>query len=486
MARARGRAARPARAARRDARGGAGPTPSCCAAARAAPALCAARGAGPGDARRDRAAGRPRLRAGAARLPAARRGRRAGRPAPRAGRARARSPTARAVRVQEPLARTAREAVRRSARRHDLDATAADRPHLRHDRRAEAGRADLRQLPLERARLGRRARPRRRASAGSARCRSSHVGGLSILLRSAIYATTAVVHERFETDRALRRAARAGGSRSSASSPRRSRGCSTPACERPPALRCALTGGGPVPPALLERARAAGVPVSLTYGLTETCSQVTTHAARRRSPPRARRRAAAVLHARARSPPTARSSSRGPTVARRRRPPTAGCTPATSARSTSAAPARDRAQGRHDRQRRRERRAGGGRGGARGASRTCSRRRCVGRPRRALGRGCHGDRRRARRARAGRRRAARALRRSARAVQGAQASSCRAGEPLPRTRSGKLLRRELAMSFDADAYRRASRSGWEDGGSAGWVRRREPLRAVRPSRSRTG
>src|SRR6185312_17238673 len=32
----------------------------------------------------------------------------------------------------------------------------------------------------------------------------SHVGGLSILLRSAIYMTTAVVHERFETDRALR------------------------------------------------------------------------------------------------------------------------------------------------------------------------------------------------------------------------------------------------------------------------------------------
>src|SRR5205085_3828407 len=29
----------------------------------------------------------------------------------------------------------------------------------------------------------------------------SHVGGLSILLRSAIYATTAVVHERFEADR---------------------------------------------------------------------------------------------------------------------------------------------------------------------------------------------------------------------------------------------------------------------------------------------
>jgi O-succinylbenzoic acid--CoA ligase len=44
----------------------------------------------------------------------------------------------------------------------------------------------------------------------------------------------------------------------------------------PPQLRCALTGGGPVPGALIERARAAGVPVSPTYGLTEACSQVST------------------------------------------------------------------------------------------------------------------------------------------------------------------------------------------------------------------
>jgi O-succinylbenzoic acid--CoA ligase len=44
----------------------------------------------------------------------------------------------------------------------------------------------------------------------------------------------------------------------------------------PPALRCALTGGGPIPAELVARARAAGVPVALTYGLTETCSQVTT------------------------------------------------------------------------------------------------------------------------------------------------------------------------------------------------------------------
>jgi len=102
----------------------------------------------------------------------------------------------------------------------------------------------------------------------------SHVGGLSILLRSAIYATTAVVHERFETERVLE--ALTGGvtllSLVATTLARLLDG----GLERPPELRCALTGGGPVPAALVARAHGAGVPVSLTYGLTETCSQVTT------------------------------------------------------------------------------------------------------------------------------------------------------------------------------------------------------------------
>ncbi len=45
----------------------------------------------------------------------------------------------------------------------------------------------------------------------------------------------------------------------------------------PPALRWALLGGGPIPPALLERAADAGVPVAPTYGMTEACSQIATN-----------------------------------------------------------------------------------------------------------------------------------------------------------------------------------------------------------------
>jgi O-succinylbenzoic acid--CoA ligase len=44
----------------------------------------------------------------------------------------------------------------------------------------------------------------------------------------------------------------------------------------PPSLRWALLGGGPIAPALLARASAAGVPVAASYGMTEACSQIAT------------------------------------------------------------------------------------------------------------------------------------------------------------------------------------------------------------------
>jgi O-succinylbenzoic acid--CoA ligase len=102
----------------------------------------------------------------------------------------------------------------------------------------------------------------------------SHVGGLSILLRSCIYGTTAVIHERFETDRALHALHDQGVTLVSVVATTLTRLLDA-GLARPASLRCALAGGGPVPAALLQRAHEAGVPVSLTYGLTEACSQVT-------------------------------------------------------------------------------------------------------------------------------------------------------------------------------------------------------------------
>jgi O-succinylbenzoic acid--CoA ligase len=103
----------------------------------------------------------------------------------------------------------------------------------------------------------------------------AHVGGLSILLRSTIYATTAVVHERFDTEAVLRALRGQEITLVSVVATTLARLLDA-GLARAPALRCALTGGGPVPPAHVARAREAGVPVSLTYGLTEACSQVTT------------------------------------------------------------------------------------------------------------------------------------------------------------------------------------------------------------------
>jgi O-succinylbenzoic acid--CoA ligase len=103
----------------------------------------------------------------------------------------------------------------------------------------------------------------------------SHVGGLSILIRSAIYATTAVVHKRFHTDGVLSALEEDRITLVSLVSTTLARLLDA-GLSSPPQLRCALTGGGPVPAALVKRARAAGVPVIETYGLTECCSQAAT------------------------------------------------------------------------------------------------------------------------------------------------------------------------------------------------------------------
>jgi o-succinylbenzoate---CoA ligase len=102
----------------------------------------------------------------------------------------------------------------------------------------------------------------------------THVGGLSILVRSVIAGTTVLLHERWSTDAVL-----LGLDDATIVSlvPTTLQRLLDAGLKDPPALRWALLGGAPIPPPLLQRAREAGVPVAPTYGLTEACSQVTTH-----------------------------------------------------------------------------------------------------------------------------------------------------------------------------------------------------------------
>ena len=316
---------------------------------------------------------RASLRPGAARLPAARRGRGAGRPAPVAGRARALIADGAACCVDEPLRparRATRRARRRSTRAHDLDATAvvihtsgttsAPRPveltygnflwsalgsavALGLDPRERwlcALPLVARRRPVDPAALGDLRHHRGRARALRHRPRAARAARARTITLVSLVATT------------LARLLDAGLAAPAGAALRADR-------RRPGAGRAA-------------RARArGGVPVSLTYGLTEACSQVTT------TPGRGDRRADAtsagppLFCTRVRIAADGEILVRGPDRrARRARAPTAGCTPAISgALDEHGRAARHRAQGRHDRQRRRERRAGRGRGGARGPPR---------------------------------------------------------------------------------------------------------------------
>lgn len=104
-----------------------------------------------------------------------------------------------------------------------------------------------------------------------------HVGGLSIAIRSAIYATTAVIHGRFDTEAVLSELMDPGRRITMVSLvPTMLTRLLDAGLERPPTLRWALLGGGPISSGLLDRARAAAVPVAPTYGMTEACSQIAT------------------------------------------------------------------------------------------------------------------------------------------------------------------------------------------------------------------
>ena len=114
----------------------------------------------------------------------------------------------------------------------------------------------------------------------------NHVGGLSILMRSAVHGLPVIVHEQFDAARVdaaldrdhvtlisvvatmLQRLLDQRGARAFPSS-----------------LRCILLGGGPAPRALLDECARRGVPVAPTYGMTEAASQIATRAPHTEAPP---------------------------------------------------------------------------------------------------------------------------------------------------------------------------------------------------------
>lgn len=102
-----------------------------------------------------------------------------------------------------------------------------------------------------------------------------HVGGLAIVLRSAVYGTTVVLHERFD-EGAVAGALGDGAVTLVSLVPTMLRRLRDAGFTRAPRLRAALLGGGPIPPDLIEWARDRKLPVVPTYGMTETASQVAT------------------------------------------------------------------------------------------------------------------------------------------------------------------------------------------------------------------
>ncbi|HYH52534.1 MAG TPA: o-succinylbenzoate--CoA ligase [Solirubrobacterales bacterium] len=102
----------------------------------------------------------------------------------------------------------------------------------------------------------------------------SHVGGLGIVMRSVIYGTAAVLHDGFDVDRVGEALESDGIAITSLVPTMLVRLLEAGVDLSGP--RAVLVGGGPVPEEPLEEAIAKGATVVQTYGLTETCSQVTT------------------------------------------------------------------------------------------------------------------------------------------------------------------------------------------------------------------
>jgi o-succinylbenzoate---CoA ligase len=101
-----------------------------------------------------------------------------------------------------------------------------------------------------------------------------HVAGLSILMRSVIYGTGAVIHDGFDPDRVAESLAEDEVTLVSLVTTQLVRLLEAGVDLSGP--RAIVVGGGPVPLDVIEEASGRGATVVQTYGMTETCSQVTT------------------------------------------------------------------------------------------------------------------------------------------------------------------------------------------------------------------
>lgn len=106
-----------------------------------------------------------------------------------------------------------------------------------------------------------------------------HVGGLSIVLRTFQYDTTMVLHPQFSAS-AVSDAIDDAGITQVSMVPTMLKRVLEYRQHRafPSSLRFILLGGAPASPTLIERCRSIQAPVAITWGMTETASQVATRA----------------------------------------------------------------------------------------------------------------------------------------------------------------------------------------------------------------
>jgi O-succinylbenzoic acid--CoA ligase len=105
-----------------------------------------------------------------------------------------------------------------------------------------------------------------------------HVGGLAILLRSALYGTGVILQRGFDVAQ-VNAAVDTGATLVSLVPTMLYRLLAARTAPPPASLRLILLGGAAADPELVRRCQALNIPIATTYGLTEACSQVATQTA---------------------------------------------------------------------------------------------------------------------------------------------------------------------------------------------------------------